>query len=228
MKTRRLKTPSPLPGQSLRTHSLNAAGAAHLGELDVAVAAHGLVRSPRRAPVGRDAARPPAVDGVPCGPPQRAASGKGAATASTGGAATSVWEGAEAATSQTGEHVPCTHTHGEGRMRRTPFARHPALPCAAPPRPPFMPRPLHPMPCCPSAGLGPRPKSALEPGLRGLNRAPLRCGAGNGRPEQRGQSRCTLSKTDAVMTHKEAVMTQRISDDSYGISADSYGISDDL
>ena len=32
------------------------------------------------------------------------------------------------------------------------------------------------LPCCP--GLGPRPKSALRPGLRGLNPAPLRCGVG--------------------------------------------------
>ena len=46
----------------------------------------------------------------------------------------------------------------------------------------------------PGRGLGPRPKSAPEPGLRELNPAPLGCGAGEaGRPKQCGQGRCPLS-----------------------------------
>ena len=46
----------------------------------------------------------------------------------------------------------------------------------------------------PGRGIGPRPNSALEPGLRKPNSAPLRCEVGKWAPQQCGQSRCTLAK----------------------------------
>ena len=47
----------------------------------------------------------------------------------------------------------------------------------------------------PGWGLGPRPKSAQEPGLREMNLAPLTCGLEKrGAPNRAVNSRCTLSK----------------------------------